>query len=345
LTLKPFWIGKYEVTWGEFIFYYACPLEDVDGRSTASLSLLNISIPGNYFEHDRPVVALRWHSAMAYCRWLSKKTGHLYRLPTEVEWEYACQAGSDKAAPENLGEYAWFVKNSDVRTHMGGGKMSNAFGIHDMLGNVWEYCLESYKPPDFVPVFRGGGWDSPADELRANRRQPLREEWFERDPSRPRSGWWLIGGASQGFRIVRVADASDTRDREAYSSKIEINVLRHKEIMTTIGSSKEPYVRVWGQVKNAGDRLLQELHILICFLDNEGRRHLMDKAEWGPMQRPTYAYCFPVLVHSFHPGTHREPLRPAETRDFVVDLPMAYDEDVLLDKYSAQVAGLVFARD
>jgi formylglycine-generating enzyme required for sulfatase activity len=342
--LKPFWIGKHEVSWGEFVFYYACPMEDVDGRSTASLSWLQHNIPGYLFDLDQPAITLRWHSAMAYCRWLSRKTGHLYRLPTEVEWEYACRAGSDKPAPESPEESAWFVKNSGDRTHKSGGKKPNGFGLHDMLGNVQEYCLESHQPPDFIPVLRGGAWNSPADNLNADRRQPMSEEWLERDPYRPRTGWWLWSGSSQGFRLVRMADASDAREREAYVSRIIITVLRHEPKAIRIGSTTEQHVRIWGETKNAGDRTLDELHIVAFFLDRNGIPHMMDVQE---RHNPTFNYAFPVLTHSAHPGEHREPLKPGQARGFVVDVPQSYDDEteVCPDKFGARVAGLVFAQE
>lgn len=252
--------------------------------------------------------------------------------------------GSALWSPESLDEYAWYGKNSGGKTHKGGYKKPNPFGLHDMLGNVMEYCLEPYQPPDFIPVLRGGGWDSPGDEVKASCRQPMRDTWYERDPHRPRSGWWLSDGATLGFRLVRVADASDAKEREAYASKIEILALKHEKKIICIGSSKELYVRLQGEVRNSGDRTLDELHIVAYFLDVKGKPHMMDLSE---RYNPTFNYAFPVLTHSAHPGKHREPLKPGQVRGFMVDIPQSWgwDDEVPLDKFGARVVGLVFARE
>jgi sulfatase modifying factor 1 len=127
-----------------------------------------------------------WDDATEYCRKLSQKEGHRYRLPTEVEWEYACRAGSttihsfdDDAG--RLGEYAWFSKNSydadEKYAHRVGLKKPNAWGLFDMHGNVYEWCQDWFgedyygKSPKADPqgppsgssrVLRGGSWHSSA---------------------------------------------------------------------------------------------------------------------------------------------------------------------------------------
>jgi formylglycine-generating enzyme required for sulfatase activity len=98
-----------------------------------------------------PVEQVSWFDAVDFCKRLSelpeeKKAGRVYRLPTEAEWEYACRAGSKTAFsfgddPELLGEYAWFKKNSN-EPHPVREKKPNAWGLYDMLGNVWELCSD-----------------------------------------------------------------------------------------------------------------------------------------------------------------------------------------------------------
>ena len=99
--------------------------------------------------HDgQPALCITWHAAMEYCRWLSTKTGKNYRLPTEAEWEYACRAGSKTAYSfgdaSQLKDYAWYTQNSDGKPQKVGTKKPNAWGLHDMHGNVAEWCVDHY---------------------------------------------------------------------------------------------------------------------------------------------------------------------------------------------------------
>lgn len=130
---------------------------------------------------DVPLTGLSWHDAVALCNRLSTDAGLPvayqidgdevacdwsspgYRLPTEAEWQYACTAGVPSYRYGPLDEIAWYVENSDGHAHPVGLKTPNAWGLHDMLGNVWEWCWNLYDPATYgsYRIFRGGGFDDP----------------------------------------------------------------------------------------------------------------------------------------------------------------------------------------
>jgi ferredoxin len=125
---------------------------------------------------DGPVIYVSYNDIEIYCKWLSKETGYhkSYRLPTEVEWEYACRAGSTglysldidgiEVNQWNLKEYAVYntKKTMPVKQHK-----PNLFGLYDMHGNVWEWCQDYYHN-DYGfggNIVRGGSWRSKAEDL------------------------------------------------------------------------------------------------------------------------------------------------------------------------------------
>ena len=140
------------------------------------------------------MILVNWEEAKGYVAWLKRVTGKEYRLLTEAEWEYAARAGSPARysfgdAEAQLGEHAWFSGNSETKTHPVGKKKPNAFGLHDMHGNVWEWVEDAwhdnYKgaPLDGSAwlqnrhasrhVVRGGSWNFAAvDDRSANRFGP-----------------------------------------------------------------------------------------------------------------------------------------------------------------------------
>ena len=128
-----------------------------------------------------PVDNVSWEDAVKFCELLSAKTGKTVRLPTEAEWEYACRAGTttryyfgDDLDLALLADHAWYEANSDRKTHPVGQKKPNAWGLHDMAGNVWEWCADRYKgpyedktvtdpkgpPTGDLRILRGGCWET-----------------------------------------------------------------------------------------------------------------------------------------------------------------------------------------
>jgi len=115
---------------------------------------------------DRPVEGIPWNEAAAFCRLLSRKTGDVYRLPTEAEWEYACRAGSAEARYAPLDQVAWHDGNSGGDAHGVGAKAANRFGLYDTLGNVWEWCSDWHGDYDA----RAGRLTDPAGPESGERR-------------------------------------------------------------------------------------------------------------------------------------------------------------------------------
>jgi len=154
---KGFWLGVYPV-------------------NQAELQAVMKNNPSHFKGDNRPVEQVSWQDCQAFCAALSKREGKTYRLPTESEWEYACRAGATTAYcfgddPAQLGEYAWYVENSDSVTYPVGRKKPNAWGLYDMHGNVWQWCQDwygDYPRSDQVDplgpaqgshrVIRGGSW-------------------------------------------------------------------------------------------------------------------------------------------------------------------------------------------
>ncbi|MER5907418.1 formylglycine-generating enzyme family protein [Streptomyces mirabilis] len=150
-------------------------------------------------EGDRlPVVCVSWWDAVRFCNALSGREGlapayHLpadgegvkgediewdasadgYRLPTEAEWEHACRAGTSGPRYGPLDEIAWYRGNSLERVHDVGGRQPNAWGLYDMLGNVWDWCWDLYDPEVYgaYRVLRGGGWFDEHWSCRASARR------------------------------------------------------------------------------------------------------------------------------------------------------------------------------
>jgi hypothetical protein len=124
----------------------------------------------NPTEHQQtanaPVSTLKWESAGDFCRSLThldRQVGVLpedweYRLPTEAEWEYACRAGSSEPRHGPPQEVAWYHDNAEETPHPVGQKLPNAWGFHDMLGNVWEWCQDWFSVRNATRSVRGGSY-------------------------------------------------------------------------------------------------------------------------------------------------------------------------------------------
>ena len=249
VEIAPFWMGKYEITWNQYDIWgenidvarrqiFGTTANDNDKvadavtRPTPPYTDMSFGMG----KQKNPAICMTQHAARKYCAWLSAKTGHYYRLPTEAEWEYACRAGTtttysfgDDAS--QLDDYAWYAENSDDAYHEVGLKKPNPWGLHDIHGNVAEWVLDQYLPdvyssrvsgtpnPLAVPsllfprVVRGGGWDDEPRMLRSAAREGSSEEWKEQDPQIPQSIWYHTDALGVGFRVVRPLEEPSSAER------------------------------------------------------------------------------------------------------------------------------------
>jgi formylglycine-generating enzyme required for sulfatase activity/mono/diheme cytochrome c family protein len=239
VKISPFWMGRFEVTWNEFELFmfpdeerkfkdaiatdpYVDKVSDAVSRPTKPYVEMSFGMG----KDDYPAISMTQHAANKYCEWLSAKTGHFYRLPTEAEWEYACRAGTTTAYswgndPAAITNYAWFEKNSDFKYQKIGRKLPNPWGLYDMHGNVAEWCLDQYEPnyekfvgaiaedpwvkatKAYPHVVRGGSWNDSPEKLRSAARLASDKSWKQQDPQLPKSYWYHTDAQFLGFRIVR----------------------------------------------------------------------------------------------------------------------------------------------
>jgi len=202
---RGFWMGKYEVTQGEYLALM--------GKNP---SYFNTNY-GFGLDLTRPVESVGRNDATNYCALLTQKElaagaipqGTEYRLPTSAEWEYACRAWTstrfsygDDPSYQDLANYAWYSVNAQNKTHPVGQKLPNQWGLYDMAGNVLEYCADDFNqgglpggilidpvwPDSQFPIVRGGAFNTPGS--------PCRSAYFTSSDSLS-YGHFMIG-----FRIV-----------------------------------------------------------------------------------------------------------------------------------------------
>jgi formylglycine-generating enzyme required for sulfatase activity len=256
VSIPSFALGKYDVTRDEYAAFVGdtrhsagdgCQISPgangfYDGTNPKKQSDGTWLNPGFAQTGRDPVVCVSWNDARAYVAWLNRKLARSgassvngsYRLPSESEWEYATRAGSttlfwwgddERAAAD----HAWYRDNSGGHTHPAGLKPANAFGLFDMVGNVWQWTQDCYADNyanartdgtanvtdgNCLRVDRGGSWFYPTWLLRSAPR--------ERNPADYRS-------ALLGFRVAR------TLNILAVISKAESLLTRHSFESPAIG--------------------------------------------------------------------------------------------------------------
>ena len=252
VKVSDFWMGKHELTWDEYELWMINldkdnrdynklettaedELADAVTKPTAPYTDMSFGMG----KRGYPAICMTQLSAKMYCMWLSARTGNFYRLPTEAEWEYACKAGTTTAygsgdGPEELSEHSWHLDNSRFQYQKVGQKKPNPLGLHDMHGNVWEWVLDQFTPPEkkapskllvnpismptslYPRVVKGGSWDDGEKTHRSASRMPSEEWWKEQDPQLPKSVWYHTDAIFVGFRVVRPREIPSLDDVEKY---------------------------------------------------------------------------------------------------------------------------------
>ncbi|MBN2137546.1 MAG: SUMF1/EgtB/PvdO family nonheme iron enzyme [Sedimentisphaerales bacterium] len=242
VKLDPFYLCTTETTIDFFMAYYQEtatakrthfgdepqeePEEDVDAITGPTPVYGDLTMG---YSEKNPAIGGSWKNAATFCRWLSKKTGKKYRLPTEAEWEYAARAGSktayafgDEPDKAKLAPVAWYKANSGHEPHEVGKTKPNAWGLYDMAGNVREWVQDFYSPTAYkddakneitvnpkgpktgeLHVVKGGDYSCDPRELRPAARSFKQKWWQDGDPQIPKSVWWLPEIDLVGFRIAR----------------------------------------------------------------------------------------------------------------------------------------------
>ncbi|MCW3117521.1 MAG: sulfatase-modifying factor protein [Chitinophagaceae bacterium] len=195
VELSSFYIAKFPVTQD---FYFEVIKEQ----------------PSTFTGGQRPVENVTWKEAILFCNALSERLtlkpcyifppdndevvfnskADGFRLPTEAEWQFACQAGTKGIRYGELDKIAWYKSNSQNSTQNVGDKEPNSFGLYDMLGNTWEWCHDIYDKTVYgsYRIFRGGGWCDEERSVMATTRRRSHPSTFKID--------------DLGFRIVRNYD-------------------------------------------------------------------------------------------------------------------------------------------
>ena len=252
VKIEPFWMGKFEVTWDIYDLFTTkniekemavrypdgADLSTTDASTRPSPSYVDMSF--GMGREGYPAINMTHYAAIKFCAWLYDKTGLFYRLPTEAEWEYACRANAKTPFSfgtdlKLLSQYAVYKGNSEGTYKKIGTKKPNAWGIHDMHGNVMEWTKDQYIPTyyaqkaggklvePFAPTtqlypnsVRGGSWDDDALALRSAARVGSNNSWKVLDPQSPKSDWWMTSASFLGFRVVRPVKTPTPEEIRAY---------------------------------------------------------------------------------------------------------------------------------
>jgi formylglycine-generating enzyme required for sulfatase activity len=217
LAIDAFYLSRTEIPWEAYdVFVFALDrpsAEEPPGIDAfARPSRPYVSYDRGFGHNGYPALSMSLRGAQAFCEFLSAKTGVRWRLPSKLEWEYACRAGLSspfgfERGEEALIQHAWFSGNAAGKTHPVGALAPNAFGLHDMNGNASEWCAAEGGEPTTC----GGSYRDGPSGVGCDARAKASPSWNQSDPQLPKSTWWLADAPFVGFRVVCEAPPAGAR--------------------------------------------------------------------------------------------------------------------------------------
>lgn len=250
VTLPAFWMTSVEITHDQYApFRFENFDTDAGPGGSEGFDVDAVTRPSPPYEDPshgmggdgHAVTGMTRWNALQFARWLSEKTGRLFRLPTEAEWEYACRSGEGGAwgpiaDADQLTAVAWLEATAEGAVHPVASLAPSRWGLYDMHGNVAEWVMDGYAAdayagrasdsPAVAPMaglvtrgrglVRGGAFDDGPAEARCAARHPESRAWKRRDPQIPKSRWWNTDSPHVGFRLVSPAESLAMDEIRAY---------------------------------------------------------------------------------------------------------------------------------
>ena len=232
-SIVPFYMARLETVWDAYDTFVFAKDDDAGltplGADVMTRPSRPYIPPDSGFGHaGYAVICPTFRSVTEYCKWLSARTGRVFRLATEAEWEHAAAAGSTTTYhfgddAKSLSDYSWFKDNSDESPHPPGLKKPNAWGLFDMHGNVseWVTATDSKK---IGGLAKGGSWEDEAANVSTKSRAEYDIKWQKIDPQIPKSKWWMSDGQHVGFRLVAEMDPKSGAVKETPKKQPETPV-------------------------------------------------------------------------------------------------------------------------
>jgi len=340
-----FYIGKYPVTQAQWL--------TVMGEN-----------PSYFRDKNRPVENISWNDCHLFIKRLNALGLGTFRLPSEAEWEYACRAGSATNycfgdGTDGLGEYAWYVDNSNGKTHPVGQKKPNAWGLYDMHGNVWEWCRdELHKDYAGAPV-DGSAWVGGEVLYRSFRGgSKCNEAWSCRTAYRDGIGLGARGGAL-GLRLVMEASLPPEAERPLILGKAK-RPSSARAVSIYVSAPTEVYEDWYSAIKStvesiALQQFLPDIEMIDAFRDkryeescNEWRfgagfpveQNMVVERDLLDIRRSNLVLCYyPVQTQVSTVGT------PMELYDaYIHGIPRVVfaDKDMLDNYWLKNIASMLF---